>query len=179
MKTDSVRLGRLEITVLGVVLLTALALRLWGVFYGLPHIYHTDEGMEVHRAVRLGMGGFDLYRWGKGGYYFLLFFEYGLYFVVQLVTGAVSGVSEFAMNFVRDVTPFWKIGRVTTAVLGTCTVLLVWWQGRRMGRPWGGLLGAWFLALSFQHIVDSHFINVDIPMALFAFWSVIMVVEDV
>jgi len=169
----------LELTVLAFILLTALYLRLWGGFFGLPHIYHTDEGFEVYRAVRLGMGEYDLTRQGKGGYYYLLFLEYGVYFLLSLITGAVSSVWDFAMEFVRDPSPFWKIGRVTTAVLGTCTVLLVWWQGRRMGGPWSGLLGAWFLALSFRHILYSHYITVDVPMALFAFWSVVMVVEDV
>jgi len=170
--------ARSEVVILGVVLLAALALRTWGGFFGLPHVYHPDEGFEVYRAVRLGTGGFDLERTGKGGYYFLLFLEYGIYFLGQLVTGAVSGAEEFTRSFAQNPTPFWKIGRVTTAVLGTLTVALVWWQGRRMGSARAGLLGAAFLAFSFQHVSDSHFVTVDVPMTLFAFWAVVLVVED-
>jgi 4-amino-4-deoxy-L-arabinose transferase-like glycosyltransferase len=171
-------LARGEVRLLAAVLLVALALRTWGAFFGLPHVYHPDEGFEVYRAVRLGMGGFDTGRIAKGGYYFLLFLEYGCLFVWSLVTGAVGGAGDFARSFVRDPSPFWMIGRVTTAVLGTGTVALVWWQGRRMGSTRAGLLGALFLALSFQHVEDSHYITVDVPMALFAFWAVILVVED-
>jgi hypothetical protein len=178
-RTYGKKISGSEIMVLGLVLATALVLRLWGTSFGLPHIHHSDEGFEVYRAVRLGMGSFDFDRWAKGGYYFLLFFEYGVYFVLMWVTGAVSSVSDFAVQFVNDPSLFWKIGRVTTAILGTCTVCLSWWQGRRMGGPWVGLFTAWFLALSFRHVEDSHYITVDVPMTLFAFWSVVMVVEDV
>ena len=47
------------------------------------------------------------------------------------------------------------------------------------GGAWCGLLAAWFLALSFQHVEGSHYITVDVQMTLFAFWAVVMVVEDV
>ncbi len=179
MPTGRLRLSRLELAVLGAVLLTALTVRLWGAFFGLPHIYHLDEGFEVYRAVRLGMGGFDMERWPKGGYYFLLFIEYGVYFVVMFLTGAVSGVWDFATHFVTNPEPFWKIGRVTTAVLGLATVFLVWWHGRRIAGPWCGLAAAWFLALSYFHVESSHYITVDVPMTLCAFWSIAMVVDDV
>ncbi len=59
----------------------ACLLRLWGTWYGLPYSYYDDEYHEVMRALELGMGGFNFERTGKGGFYFLLFLEYGLYYV--------------------------------------------------------------------------------------------------
>jgi len=167
-----------EAGLLSAVLVLAVVLRVWGNAFGLPHLYHPDEGFEVYRALRLAMGGFDLERFAKGGFYLLLFVEYGVYFVLRFVTGAVGGVEEFAREFASDPTPFWMIGRTTNGVLGAATVFLVWWQARRMGSSRAGLLGAFFLAVSSRHVVDSHFATVDVPMALFAFWSVVMVVED-
>ncbi|MAF26420.1 MAG: hypothetical protein CME07_00960, partial [Gemmatimonadetes bacterium] len=64
-------------------LCVGLAMRLWGDSFGLPHIFHSDEGFEVHRALRLAKGGFDIERWAKGGLYMLLCVEYGVYFLVQ------------------------------------------------------------------------------------------------
>ena len=168
-----------EAALLGIVLLVAFLVRLWGAYFGLPHVYHPDEGFEVYRALRLGMGGFDFERVAKGGYYFLLFAEYGVYFVLLFVTGANSSVQGFAEHFVADPGAFWRIGRTTTVFLGTFTVGLVWWQGRRMGSSRAGLLAALFLALSFRHVVDSHYVTVDVPMTLFAFWAIAMIVEDV
>jgi hypothetical protein len=168
-----------EVGLLAIVLGGALVVRLWGITFGLPHVYHPDEGFEVYRALRLGMGGFDMGRVAKGGYYLILFVEYGLYFVWLFLTRAVSSVHEFAEYFVRDPSGFWKIGRVTTALMGTATVGLVWWQGRRMATARAGLLGALFLALSLRHVIDSHYVTVDVPMTLFTLWAIVMVVEDV
>ena len=173
------RAAWLELALLALILAVAFGLRLWGTNFGLPYVYKPDESFEVYRAVRLGMGGFDFERWAKGGYYFLLFAEYGVYFVLLFVTGAVSGVWDFAMQFVADPSPFWKIGRATTAVLGTATVLLCWHHGRRMAGPWCGLAAAWFLAFSLLHVRSSHFITVDVPVTLLTFWAITMIVEDV
>jgi len=151
---------------------------MWGAWFGLPHVYHADEGFEVYRAVRLGMGQFDFERIAKGGYYLLLFAEYGVYFVVLFVTRAIHGVQDFALRFVEDPSTFWKIGRTTTAVLGTATVFLVWRHGRRLGGPRAGLLAAWFLAIANRHVFESHYISVDVPMTLFTFWAITMIVED-
>jgi hypothetical protein len=161
------------------VLAVALALRAWGVAFGLPHVYHPDEGFEVYRALRLGMGGFDLERTGKGGLYFLLFVEYGVHFVVLRLTGAIAGVSDFARRFAEDPSAFWLMGRWTNVTLGTLTVAVVGWHGARIRGPRTGLLAALFLAGSMQHVVDSHFITVDVPMTLFAFLAIVLVVEDV
>ena len=65
--------------ILLLILAVALVLRLWGIWFGLPYLYQVDEGHEVLRAMRLGMGSFDFNRNLKGGYFYLLFFEYAIY----------------------------------------------------------------------------------------------------
>ncbi|MDP7031605.1 MAG: glycosyltransferase family 39 protein [Gemmatimonadota bacterium] len=159
-------------------LCVGLVMRLWGDSFGLPHIFHSDEAFEVHRALRLAKGGFDIERWAKGGLYMLLCVEYGVYFLVQRVQGAVNSVDAFAMEFAKDPTVFWKIGRVTVAFLGTWTIWKVWRHGRRLAGVGAGLYAAWFLAFSFRHVVESHTVTVDVPMALFTFWAVAMIVEE-
>jgi hypothetical protein len=52
------------------IILGAFALRIWGIDFGLPHIYHTDEWFEVKRALKLGVGVFDFERVAKGGYFY-------------------------------------------------------------------------------------------------------------
>ena len=64
-----------------IVVAIAVALRLWGIDYGLPFVYWTDEYHEVMRAMELGAGGFNFGRTSKGGFYLLLFFEYAIYYV--------------------------------------------------------------------------------------------------
>jgi 4-amino-4-deoxy-L-arabinose transferase-like glycosyltransferase len=149
---------------LGAVLLIGLALRLWSVDFGLPFVYHVDEPFEVYRALRLGAGSFDFERIAKSGYYLLLFVEYGVYFAWLLATGAVKGAQDFSLAIVRDPSPLWLIGRVTTAVIGTLNVWVVYLLGRRLRDGATGLAAAGLLAVTYLHVAHSHYITVDLPL---------------
>jgi 4-amino-4-deoxy-L-arabinose transferase-like glycosyltransferase len=153
---------------IGLILLGALALRLWGIDYGLPVSYWQDEYLEVMRALQLGTGGFDLDRTEKGGLYLVMFVEYGVYFVILKLSGAISSTAEFARLFVNDPSVFYLLGRITTAVLGSVTVLAAYLIGRTAYSIGAGLLAALFLAVNVLHVEMSHMINVDIMMVCFA-----------
>jgi 4-amino-4-deoxy-L-arabinose transferase-like glycosyltransferase len=151
----------------GLILLGALALRLWGIDYGLPVSYWQDEYLEVMRALQLGTGGFDLERTEKGGLYLLMFLEYGCYFLVLKLSGAIASTADFARLFVNDPTVFYLLGRITTAVLGSVTVLAAYLIGRSAYSVAAGLLAALFVAFNSLHVEMSHMINVDIMMVCF------------
>jgi hypothetical protein len=149
------------------VLGVALVLRLWGIDYGLPYVYWTDEYHEVMRAMELGAGGFNLDRTGKGGFYLLLFLEYGMFFVVAKVSGVVASAGEFAELFAQDPTVFYLLGRVTAAVFGCATVAFAYFVAKRAYGLGAGLLAALFMAVNLLHVDLSHRVGVDIPMTLF------------
>jgi 4-amino-4-deoxy-L-arabinose transferase-like glycosyltransferase len=146
----------------------ALLIRLWGISYGLPYVYWIDEYHEVMRAMELGSGEFDFERTGKGGFYFLLFVEFGLYFVALKIAGVVSTVQDFAEQFVRDPSMFYLMGRATAAVFGGATVAAAYWVAREAYLPKAGLLAGLFLAVNVVHVDLSHRVGVDVPMTLFA-----------
>jgi len=146
----------------------ALLIRLWGIHYGLPYVYWIDEYHEVMRAMELGSGEFNFGRTGKGGFYFLLFFEFGLYFVALKLAGVVSTVQEFAEAFVRDPSAFYLMGRVTAAVFGCATVAGAGLVASRAFGTRAGLLAAIFVAVNVLHVDLSHRVGVDVPMTLFA-----------
>jgi len=106
------------------VLCLAAFLRLWGIDYGLPHQYLHDENVEVVRALRLGAGQYDwsFDRAQRGGYFYILFLEYGFYFLGLWIAGKVQGAGDFALHFVQNPAPFFFMGRLTTALFGTATV---------------------------------------------------------
>jgi hypothetical protein len=153
---------------LGLVLGLALLIRLWGIGYGLPFSYWTDEYHELMRAMQLGAGSFNLARTSKGGFYLLLFFEYGVYYAVLKVAGVVSSTREFAELFARDPSTFYLIGRATAALFGVMTVLAVYWLARLAYSTIAGLLAAALLAINVLHVDLSHRIGVDVPMVMFA-----------
>lgn len=146
----------------------ALGLRLWGIWFGLPFSYRADEYHEVFRALELGSGSFNMDRTGKGGYFYLLFIEYGVLFVALKVAGIVDSAQDFARYFVRDPSSFYLIGRATTAVIGTLNVFLVYRLGSRAYSIGAGLLAAIFLSVDFLNAEHSHFITVDVPMTCLA-----------
>jgi Dolichyl-phosphate-mannose-protein mannosyltransferase len=154
--------------VLAATLALGLAIRIWGTWYGLPFSYWVDEYHEVMRALELGSGEFNLNRTTKGGIYFLLFVEYGIYFVLLKIGGIVTTPEEFAEHFVRDPGMFYLLGRLTAAVFGGLAIYAVFRLARRAYSTTAGLLAAIFLAVNVLHTDLSRMVGVDVPMALFA-----------
>ena len=146
----------------------ALLIRVWGTWYGLPFSFYADEYHEVMRALELGTGSFNFDRVTKGGFYLLLFVEYGTYFVLLKLMGVVATAQEFAEEFVRDPSAFYLMGRMTAAVFGTITVAAAFFVARQAYSATAGLLAALFLAVNTLHIDLSRVIGVDVPMTMLA-----------
>ena len=160
------------IILLGVMAL-ALGLRVWGIGFGLPYELEYDEVHEILRAFKLGAGEYQ-WSFGKGGLYILLFFEFGLIYVVSWLMGWVANTREFAIWYVLDPSVFYLVGRLTVAFMGTLTCLVVYFIGKRVC-DWRVGLGASFIgATAAFHGVHSHVINVDVGTT-FALWSSILV----
>ncbi len=77
--------------------------------------------------------------------------------------GWYVSIADFAAQHTLDPTRLYLLGRGTTALLGTLTVWVVYELGQRAYNRRAGLLAAWFLAVSFLHIRDSHYAVNDIP----------------
>jgi 4-amino-4-deoxy-L-arabinose transferase-like glycosyltransferase len=152
----------------------ALGLRVWGIGYALPYDFgYMDEVHEILRAFKLGMGEYDWEGAAKGGLYYLLFLEYGLMYVVWWMMGWVRDPHAFALLYFRDPSIFFLTGRLTVALMGTITCLVVFLIGKRV-YDWRVGLGAAFIgATAYSHGALSHFINVDIGMTL-ALWASIL-----
>lgn len=155
----------------------AFGLRVWGIDYGLPYeiTYHQitfEEAKEVHRAFKLGAGEYH-WTFGKGGLYYLLFFEYAIFYVVLWGLGWVNNAHEFALYALRDRTIFFLAGRLTVAVMGTLTCLAIYSISRRVYDWRVGLGAALIGATAYFHTLFSAVINVDIGMTL-ALWASIL-----
>jgi hypothetical protein len=158
------RITRYEGLALFIILVAGFVLRVNGNDFGLPYTFHPDEGFEIRRALQLGAGSYDFTRAGKGGYFYLLFVEYGVFFVVAYFLGMVSGAEDFAVLFISDPTWFYLIGRTTTAVIGAATLFLLYRLVSRLVSPVAGLAAAALLCVSPMHVEHSHYITVDVPL---------------
>ena len=157
-----------QLIIISSIVLIALMLRLWGIWFGLPYLLHNDEGFEVIRALQLGNFQFDFDRIGKGGYFYLLFVEFGILFVVLKLIGIVGSPDDFARLFVSDPTLFYLVGRATTATIGALTVAFVYKIGRIAYSDRVAMFAACFLAVNALHVSLSHYITVDVPMVFLA-----------
>lgn len=146
----------------------ALLIRLWGTWYGLPFTYYNDEYHEVMRALQLGTGSFNVERTGKGGLYFILFLEYGIYSVILKLAGIVGNAQDFGKLFASDPSAFYLIGRMTVAAFGTMAVAAIFYLGRQAYSATAGVLAGLFLAVNVLHIDLSRLIGLDVLMTLLA-----------
>jgi len=82
------------------ILLIGFSLRLWGVHFGLPHLYHADEPIVVNHALAYGTGDFNPHFFKIPPLVsYLLFICYGVFFVLGRAFGFFAGVQDFEFLF--------------------------------------------------------------------------------
>jgi 4-amino-4-deoxy-L-arabinose transferase-like glycosyltransferase len=140
----------------GVLLIGALALRLWGVKHGLPYAYNADENAHfVPKAIQL-------FGHGWNPHYFVnpTAYTYVLHLVFAVWYGGREGVSS---TFALDQGQVFIIARVVSAVLGTLAVWALYLAGARFFDRRVGLLAAALLAVAFLPVFYSHLALNDVP----------------
>jgi 4-amino-4-deoxy-L-arabinose transferase-like glycosyltransferase len=134
---------------LGLILLGALALRLWGIKQGLPYVYNIDEaGHFVPKAVEMSARGLN-------PHYFVNppALTYVLHLVLVAWFGAGRGVThEYGLHPDR----VFLLARVTVALLGTAAVWLLYLFGARLFDRRVGLLAAALEAVAFLPVFYGH-----------------------
>ena len=150
------------------VVLGALALRLWGIRWGLPFAYNLDERSHfVPRAVSYFRADTldPAYQLNPSG-------------LIEWIALALLGWHRSGDAVVRtwqeDPAAIWTVARVASALLATAAVPLVYVAGRRLtGDRWAGLVAALILATSFLPVHYGHLALNDAPSLAFTALSLI------
>ena len=158
-----------NIAILSAVVLLALSLRLYGINFGLPYLYHADEPIVVNHAMAYGLGDLNPHFFAIPPLVsYILFIIYGLYFLIGRVFHLFVSPDDFAMAFLNDPSIFYLLGRIFIgALMGAATVLIMYLFGKKLFSPRVGLISALFTAVAFIHVQNSHYIYADIPMVFF------------
>lgn len=164
---DQISGSRWRWFVLLLILIVALGLRLWGIRFGLPYIYHFDEHFYVATALKLGVGAIHNTPYAPTGFSNILFGEYAAYFITGKALGLFVSAQAFEAAYRTDPTIFYLLGRVATAVSGAATILILYSLGKITSNWKTGLIAAAFLAVSFLHVRDSHYAVPDVTMTFF------------
>lgn len=143
---------------LAVTLCIGLALRLYGVKWGLPDVlhpnysYHPDEMLHLAAARWLADGRIiDRHFIFGGTFYFSILNSY-IFFGDQLA-GLLGGFNKLANSIL--------FGRYFLVGIATITILLVYESGRQLFNEHTGLLAAFFLAITPAHIVWAQRVRPD------------------
>ena len=170
------------------VLLLALALRIWGLTWGLPSAthyfsYHPDESVVLGYSSLPAMNVFaghllpHFYRYGSLQLYLVCFAN-----TAAMLAGAVDIVPKDYAVWYPQWAKMYLIGRCLTVGMGLGTVLAVYRIGERLWGRRAGLLAALTLAVMPLHAQHSHFLTVDVPATFWAMlsllWAVRLGTED-
>lgn len=173
------------------VTLLAISLRIWGIDFGLPYLYHPDEPVGVGIAQNMFKTG-DL-----NPHFFnypsLFFYINALAYIPYYLVGRLAGVFHsradipgaimLAMGVGRAPMPTtWLLGRIVTVTFGSAAVVLVFLIGRGLtNSDVVGLLAAIMMAISPTNVANSRFITPDtllIFFALLSFWGSVGILQQ-
>ncbi|MBM4041724.1 MAG: phospholipid carrier-dependent glycosyltransferase [Planctomycetes bacterium] len=154
----------LLLAILGV----AAALRLWGIGHDLPFVYYGDEVHKMNLAMGFGTGDLNPHWFHKPALYmYVLFLQFGVYFVGGHLLGAFPNADAFAVHYLQDKTAFALCGRLTSAACGVACVWVLYRLARRHYGRATALVAAGLLAVAYPHVRSSHFAKADQMAALF------------
>jgi len=140
----------------GLLLVAALGLRLWGLRTGLPFVYNADENAHfVPRAI--GMFGHSY----NPGYFIN---PPGFTYLVHAAFAIGWGGEGVQRAFAADPAGPFTVARALSAVLGTVAVGLLYAAGARLlGDRRAGFIAAALLAVCFLPVFYGHFALNDVP----------------
>jgi 4-amino-4-deoxy-L-arabinose transferase-like glycosyltransferase len=164
---------------LGAIMAIALAVRLYGLTFGLPFVHaRPDELLVVAKALGFFTSDFNPRFFDYPSLYFYLV---GGLFAIYYWCGRTAGWFTSAAHFASGTHGRWQvlyiIGRSATALFGTLTVVWVYRIGAALFEESVGVLAAFFLSLSFLHVRDSHYATTDVTLTFFAMWSILSLVR--
>lgn len=160
------------------ILALALLLRVWGLGYDLPFIYHPDEPVTISVSQGIFKTG-DLnphfYHY-PSLFFYINAFAYIPYYLAGKLLGGLCSRQDVAapislmMGVAQAPMPSAVLmGRLITVLFGLGSVLLTFVAGKRLaGKSEVGLLAALFLALSPIHVWHNRWVTPDTFVTFFA-----------
>ena len=148
-----------------VIFLLALAIRVYGLRYGLPAVYNPDEVAIMSRALAFAKWDFNPHNFLYPSFYFYALFAWeGLTALLAVATRSVESFGAFQREFFLDPTRVFVAGRLLTALLGAGTVVATGVLGSRLSGWFAGVLAALLLAVAPLHVLNSHYVKHDVPV---------------
>ena len=158
---------------LSVILLLTFFLQVYGINHGLPHHFDHDESLIVESSMRTGLGDLNPPHSGWPGslHKYLLFFVYGMYFIIGKLLGMFSDVNDFSTYFLLEPSSFYLIARLGSVLSGIMVILVIYLVGNKLYNKRVALISSLFLCATFTFIDLCHSAKQDVTMVLFMLLS--------
>jgi 4-amino-4-deoxy-L-arabinose transferase-like glycosyltransferase len=169
-------------TGLWVVIVISLAVRLYGLNWGLPHVY--EEAQPIKLA-------WDMWGWGSEESFdpnphFFRYPSLAMYsqlagqavlYAGMSAAGAIDSPVDFRVRYHTDPTPFYILGRLIAVLFAVATVWITFLVARSIAGPGVALVASALLAINPFHIGRSQMIEVDVPLTCFAMLAMLFVLR--
>jgi dolichyl-phosphate-mannose-protein mannosyltransferase len=153
-----------------------VGLRVWGIWFGLPHDFaRPDEEKLIGAALGILQGDpnphFFLY---PTLFIYAIAAAFAVLFGIERIAGVTASRASFVAQSLADPSMLHVTARLLAAVIGTATIPVLYSAARRLSPPRAALISSTLLTVVFLHVRDSHFGSTDVPAAfltLSAFWA--------
>lgn len=164
-----------------VLTILALVLRIWGLDFGLPYAEaRPDEMIIIRQAFGYGTGDLNPHCFYYPSLFsYLVFFAYGVYALILLLTGGIQCAWDLVIRFAEDPTIFFLIPRMISALLGAVTVPAVYILAREVSSRRSAVISALLLSVCYLHVRESHFGVADTAMTAFVVLAAIPILSIV
>jgi len=158
---------------LGVIILLSFFLQIYGINHGLPHHFDHDESLIVESAMRTGLGDLTPPHsgWPASLHKYILFFIYGMYFLLGKLSGIFTSVDDFSTYFLLEPSSFYLIARLGSVFSGLLVIIALFFICNNLYNNRVGLLSCLFLSSTFVFIDLCHSAKQDVTMVLFLLLS--------
>lgn len=161
------KFNRLYFWILALIFAAAVALRIVGAGWGMPHgNLHPDEGLVFGQAYQCALNrNFEVHDYYRPNHVSVKMNTL-LYIGIQELYFAPQGQNDFALNYNQHFALFTTASRILTALFGVGTVVLAYLIGLFWGRK-QALFASLLFAVFPSFIEHSHYITPDIPLLFF------------
>lgn len=146
-------------------------------YIGIINASSNDEYVEVIEALRVDSGHFNLERWTKRVYLYVLAVEYAIYFVIGYIAGWFSSIHDFSVKIARDLEPLLLMGRGTSVILKAITVWIIYKIGHRIHSAGAGFIAALFLSTTATVIRQAHYARTDTMLVFLMVCTIYFIVS--
>lgn len=154
--------------IFGFILIVGFYLRVCNIGHGLPYMYDHDGQNFIEQALRYGKGTLEPFGFIHGAVFsYLLFFEYGIYFLINLFIGRMSQPLDLLKEYILNPSMFFIMARLTVVFFSMGILFLIYRICKRFFDKRVGLIAALFTSVSFYMSYLSHSAKDDIIVGFF------------